>query len=57
MTEEVDDEAAALERADRLIREGVIGDRGQIASIILEAVWAERRRWESVDTIRNRSKL
>ncbi len=36
------DEDAALERADRLIAEGVAGDRGQIASMLLEAVCAER---------------
>lgn len=41
---ESQDEVDALERADRLISEGVIGERGQIASIILEAVQHERDR-------------
>lgn len=35
-------ETDALERADRLLAEGVSGDRGLIASMIMEAVWQER---------------
>lgn len=38
------DEEEALERADRLISEGVNGDRDLIASMIVEAVTAERDR-------------
>jgi hypothetical protein len=38
------DEIDALERADRLIAEGVAGDRGLIASMVLEAVQHERER-------------
>lgn len=42
MTAETKDETDCLERADRLIREGVRGDRGLIASMIFEAVSHER---------------
>ncbi len=35
-------EEESLERADRLISEGVVGDRGLIASMIIEAVQHER---------------
>ena len=38
------DETHAFERAERLISEGVVGDRGLIASMIVEAVTAERAR-------------
>lgn len=36
------DENECLERADRLLAEGVNGDRGSIAAMIYEAVQAER---------------
>ena len=39
---ETQDEINALERADRLLAEGVSGDRGGIASMIVEAVQHER---------------
>lgn len=38
------DDDECLERADRLLREGVAGDRGLIASMIYEAVTFERDR-------------
>lgn len=40
MTAPIEEES--LERADRLISEGVVGDRGLIASMIIEAVQHER---------------
>ncbi|MEQ1517539.1 MAG: hypothetical protein ABL931_13735 [Usitatibacteraceae bacterium] len=36
------DEDAATARAGRLIEEGIVGNRGQIASMIYEAVLEER---------------
>ena len=39
---------AALEYADRLLREGVIGDRGLIASMIVEAMQTERERCAAI---------
>jgi len=42
MPHETQDEASALDRSDRLLAEGVSGDRGGIAAMIYEAVMEER---------------
>jgi len=42
------DETRALEYADRLLAEGVKGDRGQIASLFYEALAAETERCAKV---------